>query len=454
MSMRIALFSPLSPLQTAVADHVEGLLPYLADFATLDLFIDDGYTPSNPAVLSSFVVHNHRDFPRLVGQYDIVIYHMGNEPNFHGYIYKMLREYPGIVVLHDLVLHHCIYGLTFAKGDIEGYLTEMRYAYGKEGEIAAAQIMEGHNRDLMYRYPLMERVLDSSRGVIVHNNYAHQQVQKRRPKLPTACIPQHFFLPHGVSPTQDRAALKERLGLGDRFVVASYGLLGDKRLQVALRAFSCFRRTCPKAVYLLVGPLGSDILSLVRSMGLEDVVKATGWQDPVHFVRYMLVTDLAIQLKYPHVGGTPYTPIRLLGLGVPTIISNIEPLAEIPEGCCARVDLDESEEDELLAIMEYLATHEAARREMAENGRRYVQDACDPHKVALQYKSFIDQILSTPPTVSPSGCRAVFWQERLIEDVAATLVEWGVAEDDDHLLLPIAEAIASLGLQEQEAADD
>ncbi|MBC7233183.1 MAG: glycosyltransferase [Chloroflexi bacterium] len=448
--MRIALFSPLSPLQTAIADHVEGLLPYLAEFAEMDLFIDDGYVPSNPTVRSNFVVHNYRDFPNLASQYDIAVYHMGNEPNYHGYIYHMLRQYPGIVVLHDLVLHHCIYGLTVAKGDIEGYLAEMRYSYGREGEIVATQIVEGRNPDLMYRYPLMERVLDSSRGVIVHNNYALHQVWKKRPKLPAVCIPQHFYLPDGLTFTEDRKALRERFGLEGRFVVASYGILGDKHLNITLRAFSRFRRTFPEAVYLLVGPIADDVVSLVRSLGLEDVVRIVGWQDPIHFVRYMLVADLAIQLKYPHVGGTPYTPIRLLGLGIPTIISNIEPLAEIPENCCARVDLGGTEEDELLVIMEYLATHEASRQEMAENGRRYVQENHDPRKVALQYKRFIERTLSTPARVAPGIGQTISWQERLIEDVATILAEWGISADDDHLLLPIAEAIASLGFYGEE----
>lgn len=453
MNMRVALFSPLSPLQTAVADHVEGLLPYLATFATLELFIDDGYAPTNPNVLSNFNVYNYHDFPRLAAQYDVVMYHMGNEPSYHGYIYTMLRQYPGIVVLHDLVLHHCIFGLTVAKGDIEGYLAEMRYAYGKEGEIVATQIIAGHNPDLMYRYPLVERILDSSQGVIVHNHYALQQVRSRCPNLPVVCIPQHFYLPDGVIHGEDRNTLREQLGFEDRFVVATYGILGDKRLQVALRAFSRFRRVCPEAVYLLVGPIGSDIVNLVRGMGLESAVKIIGWQDTSSFVRYMLVADLAIHLKYPHVGGTPYTPIRLLGLGIPTIVSGIPPLAEIPEDCCAKVELGDNEEDELLAVMEYLAAHEAIRQEMAENGRRYVQEVHDPRKVALQYESFIEQILSTQMTVPPSDRCARFWPEQLIADVAAILAEWGVMEDDDYLLVPIAEAMASLNLHGQETTD-
>ena len=462
--MRIALFSPLSPLKTAVADHVEGLLPYLAEFADVDLYIDDGYVPNSPAVVGRLAVHSYREFPALAKGYDVIIYHMGNEPTFHGYIFRMLQKYRGIVVLHDLVLHHCILGLTLAKGDVEGYLNEMRYAYGKEGEVVAAQIMSGRGLELQYRYPLMERVLDNNRGVIVHNGYARQQLLNRRPGLNVAHIGQHFFLPEGVAPGPDGHVLREQLGLQDRLVVGTYGLLiPDKRLSVALRAFARFRRNHPQAVYLLVGPVGQehDLMSLVQSLELQDAVRMTGWQDPASFVRHMCVADLAVHLKYPHVGGTPYTPIRLLGLGVPTIISDIEPLAEIPADCCARVDPEGNEEEELLATLEYLATHEETRRQMAENGRRYIQAEHNPRKIAQEYQRFIEATLSGQPAgvsrgrpaagrSAPAGARPEReWQQRLIEDVGAVLADWGVQADQEHLLRPIAEAIAGLKLGPQ-----
>ena len=340
--MRLALFSPLSPLQTAVADHAEGLVPYLAAFANVDLFIEDGYVPNSPLV-KPFAVYSHREFAARASLYDMAIYHMGDEPTYHGYIYRAMQKHPGIVVLHDLVLHHCLFGLTAGKGNPEEYLDEMRYAYDKEGEMAAAEILSGRGLDLMYKYPLVERVLDNSLGVIVHNHYAQQQLAQRRPALATTVIGQHFFLPEGINPDEDRGSLREHLGLQDRFVVATYGLLmPHKQLDIALRAFARFRRTHPEAVYLLVGPVekGFDLANTIQNMGLQDAVRMAGWQAPPDFVRHMFIADVALHLRYPHVGGTPYTPIRLMGLGVPTVVTNIEPLAEIPEGCCIKIEVD------------------------------------------------------------------------------------------------------------------
>jgi glycosyltransferase involved in cell wall biosynthesis len=455
--MRLALFAPLSPLQTAIADHVEGLLPDLAKLMHVDLFIDDGYTPSSPAIARDFSTFSYRDFPRLAHQYDAIVYHMGDEPNFHGYIYKTLREHPGIVVLHDLVLHHCIGGLTWARGDVEGYIQEMRYAYGEEGEFAAREIMAGRRLDWMYRYPLMERVLDSSRAVIVHNEYARRQLLQRRPNLRVTTIPQHFFLPEGVSSDQNGQALRQRLGLEGRFVVATFGLLiRDKQLDVALRAFARFRVKHPESVYLLVGPVERDydLVAVVRRMGLEDSVRLIGWQPPPSFVRHMFVADLALHLRYPHVGGTPYTPFRLMGLGVPTIVTNIEPLAEIPEGCCAKVDVDEHEEEVLLATMEYLADSADGRRQMSEQARRFIQENHLPPRIAGEYQAFIQQVLSRTASAAPGAQTQGSSEDRLIAEVGAILSEWGLQSSEDALLLPIAEAIAGLGAGSGERSVD
>jgi len=454
--MRIALFSPLSPLQTAIADHVEGLLPHLGEFAQIDLFIEEGYAPSNMEVVGRFACHSYREYPTLASQFDLAIYHMGDEPTFHGYIYQTLQDHPGLVVLHDLVLHHCIAGLTLARGDIEGYVAEMRYAYGEDGEIAARQIVAGGRAQWMYRYPLVERVLDNSRGVIVHNRYAREQLLKLRPHLPVAVIPQHFFLPAGIGMEDHAATLRQQLGLQGRFVVATYGLLiPDKQLDIALRAFSRFHREHSDAVYLLVGPVAKDydLVGAVHRMGLEDAVQMVGWQSPAAFVKHMYVADLALHLRYPHIGGTPYTPIRLLGLGVPTVVTNIEPLAEIPEGCCAKVEVDEYEEDVLVATMDYLATDADARRQMSERARRFIQDNHLPPRIAGQYQTFIQQVLSG--TAAASGPQAIgSWEDRLIADVGAILSEWGLQGREDALLLPIAEAIAGLRVGERERSVD
>ena len=53
------------------------------------------------------------------------LYHVGNDPDAHGWIVDALKRRPGVVVLHELVLHHLIAGITIGRGEGRGYLDAM-----------------------------------------------------------------------------------------------------------------------------------------------------------------------------------------------------------------------------------------------------------------------------------------------------------------------------------------
>ena len=48
---------------------------------------------------------------------DVALYHVGNDPDAHGWIVDALRRRPGVVVLHEFVLHHLVAGMTIGRGD-------------------------------------------------------------------------------------------------------------------------------------------------------------------------------------------------------------------------------------------------------------------------------------------------------------------------------------------------
>ena len=68
-------------------------------------------------------------------QADVALYHVGNDAEAHGWIVEALRRRPGVVVLHDFVLHHLVVGLTFARGDMAGYLSAMEREAGLVGRL-------------------------------------------------------------------------------------------------------------------------------------------------------------------------------------------------------------------------------------------------------------------------------------------------------------------------------
>jgi len=394
--MRIAFFTPLSPLRTAVADHSEGLLPHLATLADVDLFIDEGYTPASTRIKKDFNVYTSRAFDARSGDYDVALYAMGQNADIHGYIYDVLQRVPGVIILHDTTLHRMLINLTSRRGRIDVYLDAMQQAYGKTDIRIAQQVLSGYGEHYVQRYPLIEPVVNPSLGVIVHNDFARRQVLRVCPQARVFTINQHFFVPAGSDDGPSLPDLRARWGLRDRFVLGTCGIfVSHKRIDICLRAFRRLRQRYPDAVYLFVGgyPKDFDLPGLIERLGLAGDVRITGWLGPAEFTQHMRLLDVAIHLRYPHIGGTPYTPIRLMGLGVPTILSDIEPLAELPEGACVKIPVDPYEEDTLLRILTALRAGDELQAELGRNGQRWISGRHDPVSIASRYVSVLRQVV-------------------------------------------------------------
>ncbi len=458
--MRLAWFSPLPPARSGIADYSAELLPHLAEHLELELFVDEGLRVEE-SLAARFPVRGDRAFPALweAGRYDAVLYHVGNNADYHARIWEMLQRIPGIVVLHEAMLHHLVRGMTLAKGDLEGYVEEMRYAYGRTGEaLARRSVGTGIPLDV-WSYPLFERVVDASLGLIVHNDCTGDRVRASRPGTRMVKIPHHLSLreledleggAEALTPARARAAL----GIAaEAFVVASFGFITPaKRLEVALAAFARLRREVPEAIYLLVGEVSPHYdFAAVLAPELAAGVTVVGRTELDRFLLHMLAADLTINLRYPSAGETSGTLIRLLGMGKPVIVSHTGAFSEIPDDCCAKIDLDETEEELLAAVLLRLATDEPLRRRMGENARLHLATHHTLEGSARAYAEFVREIVAARPQpfravppLAPTAPADVL--SDLTAAVAAEAADLGVGEDDVELLGALAEVLIDLDL--------
>jgi len=190
-------------------------------------------------------------------------------------------------------------------------------------------------------------------------------------------------------------------------------------------------------------PPDFDLPGLIHGLGLDEQVVLTGWLDPVQFTQHMVLADIGIHLRYPHIGGTPFTPIRLMGLGIPTIVSDIGPLAELPEGACAKIPPDQFEEDALMAVLAHLADREPLRRRLGENGAGWIREHHDAARIAARYIAAIGEAATESPPAPTSDYEADHRLAYLVREMAALAARLGIREEDVGFLSPMAEAIAS-----------
>jgi glycosyltransferase involved in cell wall biosynthesis len=461
--MRIAHWSPLPPERSGIADYAAELLPELAQHCEIELIVEPG--TRLPSELARFRSHPPERLPQLLNgsgpeRCDTVVYHLGNNRDYHTGIYRSLLVTPGVVVLHDALLHHLIRDLTLYSGDAEGYLEEMRYAYGATGLAQARRsVVSGVPLD-PWSYPLVERVVDRSLAMIAHNRYTAERVRASRPDTRLAVVHHHLSL--GALAGRDLPAAEARAQLGlapQGVVVASFGFFtAAKRLEVLLRAFARLRRELPDAQLLLAGEVSPHYD--FETAFLEELragVTITGRLDLPAFLAAMAAADIAVNLRFPTAGETSGTLIRLLGLGKPVIVSRAGAFAEIPDDCCAKVDVDDSEEALLYAYLHRLAVDPGLRRVMGENARRHIREQHSLAGSARAYADFIAQTVATgaaafraAPPLAPYAPADLLTE--LVSGVSAELVGLGLvgasgAEGDaDVLLREIAASLVELDL--------
>jgi glycosyltransferase involved in cell wall biosynthesis len=395
---RIAYCSPVNPAPSGISDYSEELLPFLAQYAEITLFVDDGLKPSNPALSRHLDVQPLRRLEPIQRRrpFDGLVYHIGNSPA-HARIWRAAQRMPGVIVLHDFVLHHFMLWYAANVGrNVQGYVQMMRARYGAEGEHMAQLMIRSRFSDGAFDFPCCEEVVGAARGLIAHSRYVAERVAALRPDLSQSVVPMGVPLPQ----LRDRPVARARLGLpAEASILASFGHINAyKRLEPALRAVSALRAEGRDARYILVGSISPnyDVAGLVGRMGLSDAVSITGYVAREQFEDYVAAADLCLNLRHPTGGETSASLLRLLGAGRPTLVTATGSFAELPPEVAAQIDPDASEGELLLATCRLLLDRPALAAQLGANARGFVAREHTLDQAAQGYARFLARLYGWP----------------------------------------------------------
>jgi glycosyltransferase involved in cell wall biosynthesis len=436
--MRLAYFSPLTPLRSGISDYSEELLPHLAAGAEIDLFTD-GFAPANASVRARFKFFDYRAEPEQLGrlgEYDAAVYHMGNDRRYHAGIYGAARAFPGVVVLHDFALQDFFLGLAHERGDLNVYLNELEACHGRraraEAEWALRRGAPPSSSAQPLAFPLNCRLAREAEGVIVHSEWSRARLAEVAPATPVAVVNHHVIVPGAGG---EAGAPQAEGGTGGRRVVeiGSFGhVTPGKGLGRVLAALAALKGVYEFRLTLVGAPDQFDVQELIRAHGLTDRVEATGYVPLAEFKTRLAACDIAINLRERTVGETSGSVCRAMAAGVPVVVSNVGWFAELPDDCVIKIDAGDAGDEQLRAYLARLVADEPLRRRIGENARRYALAEHAIERSAAGYLEFIRRVV---------GGRA---RRRFVGGVAAELAACGLREDDDEILRGVATEVARL----------
>ena len=414
---RIAFVSPVPPARTGIADYSADVLALLGSGHEIDVFHDQDEVDSSrlPSAIrlhrAATLVERHRQRP-----YDAAVYQMGNGPE-HDFLYDLLPRLPGLLVLHDLVLHHARARMFLdspaarayardpadrarreaARPALEAYRAELAYSYPDR----AARLFEAQlgtvGTLLPYAYPLFRLAVEASGVTAVHNAFMAEAVRAEVPDAATVRVAMPVTAPAVAAGAV--AALRARLGIApDEFVVGSYGLLTpEKRTETVARAVARAAVHVPRIRLLLVGP-APDAAALARALerlGVAPRTVVTGRVDFAELAAHMEVANAAVHLRYPTARETSAALLRLLAQGRPVVVSDLEHLADVPGDAVVRADLTDEEGAVTRALLT-LAARPELRARLGERAREFVRVEHAPARSRAHYETAIAQAASRP----------------------------------------------------------
>ena len=385
--MKVAYFSPLRPSRSGIADYSTLVLPALQERIDVEIARPGRFRRAPTA--------------------DVSLYHVGNDPEAHGWIVEALRRRPGVVVLHELVLHHLVAGITLARGDAAGYLAAMEREYGLAGRLLAYGVLDNRIPPLWETrpqdFPLAGEILRRAQSLVVHSRYVEDGARAAGYEGPIARIPHPSW-------RRDRASRPQGQ------LVGCFGHLNEsKRIPQLYAAFARLRERLPEARLLLVGGASRRLADLETPNG----VTREGYVDEERLWSLMESCVVVVSLRSPTMGETSGTVVRAMSAGIPLVVSDVGWFSELPDTVAIKVAPDEREVETLAAQLERLLGDDAARHSMGAAALELATTEHALERVADLYVAALEEA---------AGGEAV--QDAVAREVAEAAVDVGIGPDD------------------------
>lgn len=389
---RLAFVSPLPPEKTGIADYSAELLPALAHHYDITLITNQPSTTLAPALQalqrqsSEWLAAHAHDFDRIV-------YQFGNSP-FHTHMFGLLREHPGVVVLHDFFLSGVL-AYEETTGAIPSIWTNA--LYHSHGYLALQKRFAPNGvTEAREAYPCNLDVLQNARSVIVHSEFSRTLARRW---YGNDAGNDWKMIPLVRTPAEklDRASARASLGItDDMYVICSFGFVDATKCSHRLvEAWLSSQLAKDVNCHLVLvgenhgGAYGARLLERIGNSTCANRIRITGWADVDTYRRYLQAADAGVQLRSISRGETSAAVLDCMNYGLPTIVNANGSMADLPEETVWKMP-DAFSDTELVAALEALRNDEKKREELGAAARAFVHAKHNPGACARQYVEAIE----------------------------------------------------------------
>ena len=439
--MTINWFSPVPPTPSSIALDTAAVLPALARRGRIVVWTHE--SDWSPALEQHAEIRHYHPATmpwEEINAADISIYHLGNQAEYHGPIWQVSRQHPGVVILHDLNMQHFFAGLATRTSDISRseYLEMMEFHHSASGrELGEAFLSDVMSIDeICDKCPLTGAAIENALGVAVHTKIGCSQLGNPA-DLPVAYVPLFARPPiFSSAAAAKKFAGREKKSSASPSRVIIFGFLGlNRRSDSFLKALHQFpeRHRFHVDIYGTVAHEES-LLALVGNLELNSLVTFHGFVSEDELEEALERSDLAINLRDPTMGEASASQLQIWQHGLPSLVTDIGWYATLPKNTVASVRRDAELEDIQAHLRGFLMSPQRYR-ELGRNGRLYVEEN---HTVEA-YVTSLMQLIEV--TVAYRSRQAVSW---MAGRAGLVIRPWFTDEAAGVLLPRLSSAISNL----------
>ena len=328
----IAYLSPQPPARTGIATYSAQVLA--------------GLRSAGMAIEAPWPLGGRVD--ELVDASDLAVYHVGNNAEFHGEIYRLAMRRPGLVVLHDLAIDDLV--RWFADAD-----DPLGRRAGEEADRARVRLWEarpdiGPPLDTPWCAHLARR----SRGVIVHSTFGRDYLEAFGSRTPAFVVPHPVIEAPRAARGAPSLAAKLRARIPQPFVI---GILGDVGGPKGIEAVLAAAHHLGEDVAVVVAGRripGYEVDDAVIASGIVHRVTVEHDVDERRFYAWLHAVDVVVNLRHPHRGEVSGTLVRALAAGKPAVVQAVGTYLDWPADAVVRIPAGEPVPSLLAAALDGL----------------------------------------------------------------------------------------------------
>ncbi|QRM35611.1 glycosyltransferase [Microvirga sp. VF16] len=381
----VSWFTPLPPARNGIADYSYMLLDTFKEHMPSTVYCNDPFGQAPPSIEVREAVQAFR----YISSDTPILHQIGNNGG-HVFVLEALRHFSGVVSLHDLSL---LYLYELASSHPEEIYSWMEKQSPAIGSIYARH-WKDHKIKTRANYTLFDmtgEVLATARAVIVHSRFAKNKLRLIYGDEATQGV---TVIPHFAPKLRDRDLEEARARLNldkDDFILLTSGFATEaKRFNWLIEALDEVAARGIKVRWIHAGEerpseyaLSAEIARYPR---VKEFATITGYVSEEDLDRFIVASDVVVNLRYPSVGENSGTLARAFSAGKCCIVNDTAAYAELPRDAVVHIPID----DPIVPLAEAiagLADKPDVRLFFAQNALSYAKSELSLESVANAYLS-------------------------------------------------------------------